>query len=574
MTAPSSWRAALPGLRPLSTVALTALASAWCLLVLNVAFWGRVWALRPPASFHDAAFLLSLGVLAFIIINLFLSVPALVRPLARPSLALAVVVGSLASYFVLAYGVFVDKTMIRNVFETDALEAGELVNLKLLAYVGLLGVLPALLLLRWPLARLSWRRELLQRLGVLLASVAALALVAAGFYQDHASLLRNHRELRHVLVPVNWIAGVGSYVAESTRKPLPYEPIGDGARIGARLALPTVVTAVGAPPEAVPGAAADRPFVFVLVVGETARAANFGLAGYARQTTPELAKVPGLVYFTEVSSCGTSTAISVPCMFSDLGREGFSPQRARARDNLLDIVGKAGWDRRWYGNNTDCKGVCRDVQDRRADPRANPEFCKPGQPCMDGAIFRDLEGGLAALAPRQMIVLHMLGSHGPGYHLRYPPQFSRYEPACRDTDFSKCTVESVVNAYDNTLLYSDHLLAGAIAALGRRSAEVDSALLFVSDHGESLGENGLFLHAMPYAVAPRLQTHVPMVFWASPGAAQRLGIDMGCVAARRSEPLSHDNLFHSVLGLLDIETPFRKPGLDLFAPCRRPVPAG
>lgn len=535
---------------------LTALVSVWCLLVLNAAFWGRVWALRPPASVHDIAFLASLALLAFVVINLFLSVLSLVRPLAKPLLALVVLLGALASYFVLAYGVLIDKTMIRNVFETNAVESAELVNAKLLAYVGLLGVLPAALVLRWPSARLPWRRELLQRVGVVAASAAAVGLIAAAFYQDHASLLRNNRELRHVLVPVNWLAGVGSYVAESTRKPLPYEPIGDGARTGARFA------------------AADRPFVLVLVVGETARAANFGLAGYARQTTPELAKLPDLVYFNEVSSCGTSTAISVPCMFSDLGREGFSPRRARARDNLIDVLGKAGWERRWHGNNTDCKDVCRDVAELRPDPRAHPGFCRSGQPCMDGAMFADFERGLGALATRQVIVMHMLGSHGPGYHLRYPPEFGRFEPACRQTDFSKCTVAEVVNAYDNTLLYTDHLLARAIDALGRLSPQVDSALLYVSDHGESLGENGLFLHAMPYAVAPGVQTTVPMVLWTSPGAADRLGIDMACVAARRGTPLSHDNLFHSVLGLLDVETAARKPELDLFAPCRRTVQAG
>jgi lipid A ethanolaminephosphotransferase len=524
--------------RPLSTVALTALVSLWCLLALNAAFWGRVWTLRPPASFQDVAFLASLALLAAVVINLFMTVLTLVRPLAKPLLALVVVLGALASYFVLAYGVLIDKTMIRNVFETDAVESAELVNGKLLAYVALLGVLPALAVLRWPVQRLSWRTETLQRVGVLVASLAAVGLIAAGFYQDHASLLRNNRELRHVLVPVNWIAGVGSHVAGAA------------------------ATAAGA---------ADRPFVMVLVVGETVRAENFGLAGYARQTTPELAELPGLVYFTEVSPCGTSTAISVPCMFSDLGREGFSPQRARARDNLIDILGKAGWERRWHGNNTSCKGVCRDVAELRADPRAYPQLCRPGQPCMDGAMFEDFERGLGALAPRQVIVLHMLGSHGPGYHLRYPPEFGRFTPECRQTDFSKCAVAEIVNAYDNTVLYTDHLLAGTIGSLQRLSPQVDSALLYVSDHGESLGENGIFLHAMPYAVAPRLQTHVPMVFWASPGAAERLGVDMTCVAARRDTPLSHDNLFHSVLGLLDVETRARDPELDLFAPCRRPV---
>jgi len=561
----------LPRLRPLSTVALTALVSLWCLLALNAAFWGRVWALRPPSSFHDAVFFTSLALLAFVVINLFLSVLTLLRPLARPLLALVIVLGALVSYFVLAYGVLIDKTMIRNVFETDAVESAELVNAKLLAYVALLGVLPALVVLRWPLLRLSWRREALQRVGVVVASLAAMGLIAAGFYQDHASLLRNNHELRHVLVPVNWIAGVGSHIAESTRKPLPYESIGDGARTGARLAPPAAATGASAAPAAVAAAGSDRPFVLVLVVGETARAANFGLAGYARQTTPQLAEVPGLVYFTEVSSCGTSTAISVPCMLSDLGREGFSPQRARARDNLIDILGKAGWERRWYGNNTNCKGVCRDVTESRADPRAHPQFCKPGQPCMDGAMFEDFTQGLGTLASRQVVVMHMLGSHGPGYHLRHPPELTRFTPECRQTDFSKCAVAEVVNAYDNTVLYTDHLLAAAIESLQRLSPQVDSALLYVSDHGESLGENGIFLHAMPYAVAPRLQTHVPMVFWASPGAADRLGVDMACIASRRDTPLSHDNLFHSVLGLLDVGTRARKPELDLFAPCLRPA---
>ena len=559
--------------RPLSTVALTGLVSLWCLVALNAAFWEHVWGLRPPTSIKDVAFLASLALLAFVVINLFLSVLTLARPLARPLLAIVALLGGLASYFVLAYGVLIDKTMIRNVFETDAVESAELVNFKLIAYVALLGLLPTVLVLRWPLARLSWRRELLQRVGVVVGSFAAVGLIAAFFYQDHASLLRNNRELHHVLVPVNWLAGVGSYIAESTRKPLPYEPIGDGARIGARFAAPAAAEATdAAAPQG--GAATDRPFVLVVVVGETARAANFGLAGYTRQTTPGLAKTPGLVYFTEVSSCGTSTAISVPCMFSDLGREGFSPARARARDNLIAILGKAGWERRWHGNNTSCKGVCRDVAELRADPKAHRALCKPGQPCMDGAMFADFERGLGALAPRQVIVLHMLGSHGPGYHLRHPPEFFKFEPACRQTDFSKCKVEEVVNAYDNTLLYTDHLLTRATGALGRLSPQVDSAMIYVSDHGESLGESGLSLHAMPYAVAPRFQTHVPMFFWASPGAADRLGIDMACVAARREAPLSHDNLFHSVLGLLDVQTTARKRELDLFEPCRRSAPAG
>ncbi|NDE01639.1 MAG: DUF1705 domain-containing protein, partial [Gammaproteobacteria bacterium] len=282
--------------------------------------------LRPLGDARDVAFVASVALLAGLVSNLFLMPLTLIRPLAKPLLAVALVLAALAAYFVWAYGTLVDKVMIRNVFETDALEAGELVNWKLLLFVGVLGVLPALAVLRVPLARPPWHRELLHRGVALGVTIVGIGVVAFFFYQDQASFLRNNRDLRHRLVPVNYLAGVGSYVQEITKRKLPYEAIGADATLGPRWQTPT----------------AERPLLLVLVVGETARAANFSLGGYGRQTNPRLTEVKDLVYFTDVSSCGTSTAISVPCMFSDLGREAFSAEKARARDNLIDIVAKAG----------------------------------------------------------------------------------------------------------------------------------------------------------------------------------------------------------------------------------------
>ena len=537
----------------LHTTTLTAWASLWCLLVLNLPFWSQVLEIRPLASVGDGLYLASFALLAYMAINLFLLPLTLLRPLARPLLALALLLAGLASYFVYAYGVRIDRVMIRNVFETDGLEAGELVNLKLLAYVGLLGLLPAFVVMRASLIRAHWRRELAHR-GIALGLTAlGIAAVAGLYYQDHASTLRNNRELRHMLVPVNYLAGLGSYVGEVTKPALPYEAIGNDARPG----------------KLWQSADASRPLIVVLVVGETARAANFGLNGYARQTTPELAQITGLVNFTTVSSCGTSTAISVPCMFSELGRAGFSAEKAKARNNLVDIVGKAGFEVQWFGNNTNCKGVCRSVPEIRAVREEYPQLCVGDSPCMDGAIFDLFGKSLARLSGRRLVVLHLLGSHGPGYHLRYPPQFEQFTPACRETDFSKCQVEDIVNAYDNTLLYTDHLLAGAIRSLAAVSDRADTALLYVSDHGESLGENGVFLHALPYEIAPDKQTRVPMILWASDRFARRMGLDLACVQSRRDRPLSHDNVFHSVLGLLQIETAARHTELDLFAACRK-----
>ncbi len=532
--------------------ALAAAVAAWCLFVLGLPYWEQLLEVRPLHAAGDVWRLATFGAFSAAVVYLFLLPLVLVRRLAAPLLALSLVLSALASHFMQAYGVLIDKVMIRNVFATDPVEAGELVNLRLLGHVGLLGVLPALVVLAVPLARPGWRRGLIRGVSAAALALAAVLLVAATHYKDHSALLRGHRELRHLLVPVNWMSALGSYASEATRVRPPYERVGEDVRPG----------------RSWQGASVGRPRVVVLVVGETARAANFALDGYGRMTNPQLAALPGLVNFPDVTACGTSTAISVPCMFSGLGREGFSPERARNRDNLLDIAARAGFEVRWYGNNTDCKGLCKVAPQRRPDPRVHPDLCLADRPCLDGAMFRDFEREFATLGPRALVVLHMLGSHGPGYHLRYPESFSRFEPACRDTDFSKCTREELVNAYDNTLLYSDALLAGAIRFLEGRSADVDAALLFVSDHGESLGERGLFLHAVPYSIAPHEQLKVPMVFWASTGFRDRIGLAPGCLQRRRVEPFSHDNLLHSALGLLDLETSVRDPRLDLFAPCR------
>ena len=538
-----------PGVHP---TVLAAFVAAWCLLVPSLPFWERLLEVRPLHSAADLWRFITFGAFAGAIVYLFLLPLVLVRRLAAPLLALVLVVSALASHFMQAYGVLIDKVMIRNVFATDPVEAGELVNLRLLVNVGLLGVLPALVALATPLSRPGWRRGLLRWLGAAAIGVAAILLVAAVHYKDHSALLRGHRELRHLLVPVNVLSALGSHVRDSTRARRPYERVGEDVRPGSSWQGPS----------------AARPKVVVLVVGETARAANFSLNGYGRPTNPQLAALPGLVNFPDVTACGTSTAISVPCMFSGLGRSEFSPERARNRDSLLDIADRAGFEVRWYGNNTDCKGLCKVAPQRRPDRLAYPELCVADRPCLDGAMFRDFEREFSTLGPRSLVVLHMLGSHGPGYHLRYPDSFSRFEPACRNTDFSKCSREELLNAYDNTLLYSDALLAGVIRFLEARAADVDSALLFVSDHGESLGERGLFLHAVPYAIAPREQLKVPMVFWASTGFSSRLGLDPGCLQRRRDTPLSHDNLFHSALGLLDLETEARDAGLDVFGSCR------
>ncbi|MBM4192688.1 MAG: phosphoethanolamine--lipid A transferase [Gammaproteobacteria bacterium] len=529
--------------------ALTALVSLWCLLLLNSPLWIYLNEIRPIGDGRDTAFLASFFLLAGLATNLFLTPLTLIRPLAKAMLALVLILAASASYFVDVYGVLIDKVMIRNVLETNATESLELFTGRMLLQVGALGILPAVLLLMMPVTLKSWRGELRDRGIALLVTLLGVGVIAGFFYQDHASLLRNHRELRHMLVPVNFIAGLGSHVGDKLKPTIPYTRVGEDAK-----------RVVGSP--------SQKPMLVVFVLGETVRAANFSLGGYPRPTNPALSRIKDLIYFPEVTSCGTSTAISVPCLFSDMGRAGFDAEEAKARDNLIDIALRTGLDVQWYGNNTDCKGVCRSVPERRVDRAQHPEACIEDRPCLDGALFEDFFRSLSGIERDRFTVIHTLGSHGPGYHLRYPAKFEQFKPACREVDFAKCSVAEVVNVYDNTMLYTDHLLATTIERLAAISDRVDVAMLYVSDHGESLGENGLFLHALPYAIAPETQTRVPMIFWASPGFKQRVAIEPSCAREQSREPVSHDHIFHTLLDLLEIRTNAKRRDLAIFAECR------
>ena len=532
-----------------SLTALTALVSLWCLLLLNSPLWIYLNGIRPIGDGRDTVFLASFFLLAGLATNLFLTPLTLIRPLAKPMLALVLVLAASASYFVDVYGVLIDKVMIRNVLETNATESLELFTGRMLLQVGALGILPAVFLLIMPVTLKSWRGELRDRGIALLVTLLGVGVIAGFFYQDHASLLRNHRELRHMLVPVNFIAGLGSHVGDKLKPTIPYTRVGEDAK-----------RVVGSP--------SQKPMLVVFVLGETARAANFSLGGYPRPTNPALSRIKDLIYFPDVASCGTSTAISVPCLFSDMGRSGFDAEEAKARDNLIDIALRAGLDVQWYGNNTDCKGVCRSVPERRVDRTQHPEACIEDRPCLDGALFDDFFSSLSDIQRDRFTVIHTLGSHGPGYHLRYPAEFEQFKPACREVDLAKCSVAEVVNAYDNTLLYDDYLLAKTINQLNAISDRVDVALLYVSDHGESLGENGLFLHALPYAIAPQTQTRVPMIFWASPGFKQRLAVEPSCAREQSREPVTHDHIFHTLLDLLGIQSAVKRRELAIFADCR------
>jgi lipid A ethanolaminephosphotransferase len=318
-------------------------------------------------------------------------------------------------------------------------------------------------------------------------------------------------------------------------------------------------------------AASGKPLLVLLVVGETARAANFSLGGYARSTNP-LLQQRDIYYFNNVQSCGTSTAVSVPCMFSDLPRAEFKVSVADRRDTVLDILQRAGLQVNWIDNQSGCKKVCARVPHEAAEPY-HPLSCAAGE-CLDDTLLHALDAQLPGVARDALLVMHAMGSHGPTYFRRVPPHMVKFRPTCATQRIETCSDEQIVNAYDNSIAYTDYVLAGLIDRLAANAERVDSVLLYVSDHGESLGENGLYLHGQPYMIAPALQKHVPMLLWFSSRAMPRLGLDAACLRSKLGAAASHDNLSHTLLGLLDVSTSVYRAPLDLLRDCRSALPEG
>ena len=527
----------------------------WLTLVGNLPLWQRVATLGGQPA-QQAWLLLIVGVLVLGGTALLLSLLAWPRVF-RPLATVLVLVTAFNTHFMWQYGAVIDTTMLANVAQTDAREVRDLLSLRLLGTVLLVAGPPLWWVWRRPLVwRRWWPQTGRNLLGAAVALLLVLGAVLAG-YQGLASLMRNHKPLRYMINPLNSVyAATRLAVGRLPRQALTLQPVGEDARLGASYAQQ------------------QRPPLLVLVVGETARAQNWGLNGYARATTPELAQwqAQGLVNFPDVRSCGTNTQVSVPCIFSPLTRQQGGDKTAEQQD-LLDVLQRAGLAVLWLDNQSGCKGVCDRVPHASTRELNLPGVCADGE-CFDEAMLPGLDERIAALDPQRrargvVLVMHQMGSHGPAYSQRTPAARKAFLPECSSNTLSECAPDQLVNAYDNSIAYTDHFLGQTLQWLRTQADQgrYDTGLLYVSDHGESLGEKGLYLHGVPYAFAPDEQTRVPMVTWLSAGLQQRSGVSADCLRQQAARPLSHDHVFHSVLGLMDVQTAVHQPALDLYRPC-------
>ncbi|MEY2890275.1 MAG: hypothetical protein RJA98_183 [Pseudomonadota bacterium] len=541
---------ALPTLS-LSVEAVLLLTSVFWVAVVNRLFFNAALADRawgdPSAWGFGAALAVALVALHFVLMAPFAN-----RWTVKPLLGLLLLCTGFAAHFMQQFSVYLDPTMLRNVLHTDPGEAKELFSASMAWHLLGYAVLPLLLLWRTRIVLRPWKRALWIRLAAIVAAIVVALGALLAVSQPFSSMMRAHKEMRYLITPANYLWSLVSVVRSETQDAAkPRQAIGTDAAKGPSWSGPR----------------AAKPSLLVVVVGETARAANWGLNPGARNTTPELAKLP-VINFPTVKSCGTNTETSLPCMFAPVGRRDYDEARIRGSESLLHVLARAGVAVTWRDNQSGCKGVCEGLPQTSVATSNPPAGQCDGERCLDEGLLNGLADRLSTAQGAQVLVLHQLGNHGPSYFRRYPQAFERFTPACRNDDLRQCSTDEIKNAYDNALGYTDHVIAQLIAQLQAKSASVDSAVIYVSDHGESLGENNLFLHGLPYAIAPDLQTHVPMTMWFSEGFATDTGLDTACLKRRAAEPAAHDHLFHTVLGLMDVRTSVYEADWDLSRGCR------
>ena len=526
----------------LGSVTVSILTALYLLALTNGSFWSKGWLYLEgrPTTFASIA----LGIACLYIV---LCVAVSLKYVMKPLFILLILSSAAGAWFMDRFGVVIDIEMIRNAAETNSAEAGHLVTFGFVLHMLVYGVLPSLLLLWIRVRPRPFFAKVRGNLAVI-APALVLALVAGLSHgRVYASAVRAHHDWFESLNPfVPLVTAVQFSIGQSGDVNVVAAPIGEDAHVS------------DAP------LGQRKPRLMIVVAGETARADNFSLGGYGRDTNQELAK-EDILYFPDTTSCGTATAVSLPCMFSVYTRSEYTHRKGIATQSLLGVLSHAGIDVEWWDNNTGDKGIARLLKVHSLIDSGNPAYCSGGE-CQDQVLIDALDGWIGSVNRDTVLVLHQIGSHGPSYYQRYPQAFRRFQPECRSAEFSDCTKEEIVNAYDNTIAYTDHILASVIDRLRKQEDRLDVSMLYMSDHGESLGELGLYLHGAPYMIAPSQQTHVPFVLWL--GKGEKAAYSTACLEGETRQPQSHDNLFHTVLGMMRVETKVRVPALDLMSSCR------
>lgn len=535
---------------PLSYHAITMILSLYYALVMNLPLYHSLHSIFNQLDQVDTGFVISIPLFLFFSLNILFSL--FTWPKATQVFFSVLLISScLVCYSSYHFGTIFDQDMIESVIDTNPGEATSYLSLIFVLWFLGLGVLPTVLL--WSVHFKSERfgSLILKKIATIVISALGLLIIASLYYQNYVSVGRNNSYLKKIIVPTYYVHSIAKYIDENYfTQPMPYKQIGLDA-----IQKPTAQNDN------------HKPTLLVFVLGETARSQNYQLNGYPRETNP-FTKTSGIVSFRHVHSCGTDTALSVPCMFSRLNRKNYNERIAYHQDNLTDILKRAGIDVLWRENDAADKGIPHHVKLENITRNKSNPLCDT-MSCFDSAVLNHIGNEVTAMTGNRFVVLHLIGSHGPTYDQRYPENFAHFKPTCPTADIENCTKQQIVNSYDNTIRYTDYVIAQTIDELKRLSNRYTTALIYVSDHGESLGENGLYLHGMPYSIAPEYQTKVPMMVWMSKNFIAEKHINQKCIQMEANhQAFSHDNLFDSILGIMDVHTRLYRPDDDIFMNCR------
>lgn len=505
------------------------------MIFFNYSFWQQTIA-AYPLNYSNLPFIISLTIYIFSLQYAALMLVNFKYTL-KPFMISVLVIAGVSAYAMDAYGHIISSLSYQSLFATDYNEAKGLINYKLFLYVLFLIISPTLAILTCKFNYPSYKRNVVYFIIAILIIFINLSI----FSKDYMSFVRNYKNIHYLLNPVRPL-----YVlVKFTFKQFQHKKN-------------IVFNILDAHP--IKTATAEQPRLIVLVVGESDRAVNHSLNGYHRTTNPLLSARKDIYSFKQFYSCGTETSVSVPCMFSSFKREEFDNHKGLYTENVLDILQKSHVEVLWRDNDGGCKGVCDRITTEDFNNATILPFCQNNE-CHDEVLLYQLQNVIAQNTQDKLIILHKKGNHGPAYYKRYPSQFAVFNPTCHSKNLGDCEGQEIINTYDNIILYTDYFLDKLIVQLEQNADIYQTAMIYVSDHGESLGESGIYLHAMPYWIAPIEQTHIPFIFWAS----TNFNIDRDRLNALQQQNFSHDNLFHSLLGLFKIQTIVYNSDLDIFA---------
>ncbi|NAR16793.1 phosphoethanolamine--lipid A transferase [Acinetobacter haemolyticus] len=539
-------------IKAISLLTFNLLLAVWLGLFLNISFYERLRSLTPYTGIKANLFVAASVMVVIAVYNFILQWVSW-KWNAKLIAMILIVIGGLASYMVTSLGVLITADQIQNIMQTNFAEARDTWSWSLLLWVIGMIIFPLTAMLLIPIKFEPIAGQILSKFVVSGLSLLIVAGTLFIFYVDFAAIFREHRDLKRMLSPQNMLAASASYYKKKVpHQNLPLLGYGVDAKIHDQNTE-------------------NLPKLMVLVVGETARAESFALDGYARNTNPKLAQQE-IINFSQVSSCGTATAVSLPCMFSGMPRVDYDEQLASHREGLLDIAKRAGYQVTWIDNNSGCKGTCDRVEQFKIPDTLQQKWCKNDE-CLDGILVDSLKVYLEKIPAQdtrpRLVVLHQIGSHGPAYYERVPRVFSQFKPTCDTNAIQGCDHDQLINSYDNTVLYTDHILDTLIETL-KNTTQYRSAMWYLSDHGESTGEHGMYLHGAPYAIAPTQQTHIPMLMWFSKSWQQQAEKQIGCLLQQQNKKLSQDNLFPTMLSLLDVKTKVIDSSNNMLTACTHP----